>query len=227
MNDQKIKKIIRSRLETRLKNLLLSGISLGHVYVAGGFLLRRDPNDIDIFPTKLKQFDKYDKDTEYYTIVSRTANAKTLKLKDGTIIQLCNYFHETLEKLVESFDFAHIKVGAQIELDGDLGLVIKDIYISNDYKIAKISEFTFFTGSDYPLSSLIRILKYYERGEFSGHSYIGEIVRILTAIVERGFINFDDFKDQIDAVDLGLIPEEIDSLGDGNLWVDLYNALEK
>lgn len=76
---------------------------------------------------------------------------------------------------------------------------------------------TFFVGSEYPLSSLIRLVKYAKRGLYpKRRDYTADILRILTAIIERGYSGYEDFKDQLDAIDLGYEGEET---------VALWNAL--
>ena len=47
-----------------------------------------------------------------------------------------------------------------------------------------------------------------DKGYFLGKSYIPAVINILTNIIKRGFNDYDDFKDQLDAVDLGLLEED-------------------
>jgi hypothetical protein len=222
MEADKIIRPIKNRLISRLSKIDLKSLSLGEVYIAGGFLLKSEPKDLDIFPTEKNQF-KAIKDNSA-KILSETANAKTLELKEGTLVQLCNYWYPNLQKLVDSFDFAHIQIGALVDTAAQPAK-IKQIYLSNQFKEAQVSENTFYTGSDYPLSSLLRILKYYERGLFSNSSHIKAAIAVLNDIINLGFRGWEDFKDQLDAVDLGLIPTDLEDCEESLL--SLFDNLNK
>jgi hypothetical protein len=51
------------------------------------------------------------------------------------------------------------------------------------------------------------MFKYAKRGDFAGNSHIFSVLKVLGDIVHRGFDDFDDFKNQLDAVDLGLVTD--------------------
>ena len=81
------------------------------------------------------------------------------------------------------------------------------------------------------------MIKYANRGMFSGRSYIIDILKIMTGILERGYKNYDDFKDQLDAIDLALL-SDIDGTGKNrnevnsaawNLWCSMakHGLVEK
>ena len=76
------------------------------------------------------------------------------------------------------------------------------------------------------MSSLIRLLKYYERGVINKGNAISSIVEIITQISSRGFNGYSDFKDQLDAVDLGLLPDDSDQIQYTALTT-LYNEFNK
>lgn len=52
------------------------------------------------------------------------------------------------------------------------------------------------------MSSLIRAHKYAERGWLSNSDYRRTVCEILNNIIVRGFHNYNDFKDQMLAIDL-------------------------
>lgn len=168
MDNEKIEDIICRRIWRRLSKTSLYKLKLGKFYIAGESILGAKPKDISIFPIEKYQFNNFSSDTDLYEIIFRTKNAKTLKLAEGTIIQLCNYHHNSLRELVDSFDFAHIKIGATINFESKIchSGAIEEIYISDDFELSKINESIFYTEFEYFFSSLIRTLKYYERGEF-------------------------------------------------------------
>lgn len=211
--------IIAHRIQNRIPwKELQNVLSVDEVYVAGNCLNRSNPNDIDLFPVGKDDFNHHSSNH----ILSSTPNAVTIK-EDGVIIQLCSYYWPSLIELVDSFDFAHIQIGANINIRN---LSITDIYYSDNWVEAHQMQSTWFTHSAYPLSSLIRINKYIQRGEFAGKSYIPSILNILTSIVSRGFEDYTDFKNQLDAVDLGLLPEDFDSIDKASL-LTLFDLLKK
>jgi hypothetical protein len=55
----------------------------------------------------------------------------------------------------------------------------------------------------------MRLTKYAKRDHFPGRAYIPSIINILMDIIRRGFTSYDDFKDQLDAVDLGLVEKDL------------------
>ena len=226
--------------------------------IAGNSLNSRNPNDIDIFPNlegslgSSCQLIDIIKEKFSDNCVSNTKNAITIKYKEYTL-QFCNYSKPTLKELVESFDFAHIQIGASfiiensdynldsmlvsrvIRLDdtiADTGSLdtgeIENIklYYTEDYVNAKLSKDSWFIGSEYPLSSLLRLNKYDSRGDISKSRQVMSSLKILERIVDRGFDSYEDFKDQIDAVDLGLLESDFDD-ANKRILVNLYNKLTK
>jgi hypothetical protein len=109
----------------------------------------------------------------------------------------------TLKELVNSFDFAHVQVGVRFGGNGEPPHV-DGVYFSDDFVSSNVERGTYYTGSEYPTSSLVRMGKYSSRGKFSKKEYLMSTLKILSDIVNRGFRDYDDFKDQMDAIDLGL-----------------------
>jgi hypothetical protein len=232
----KIQQAVCARIRRRLAELPTDTMTLSEFYIGGNSLNRDEPNDIDLFPVGESDFgDLWYQPTEGelsvqkagyvwgWERVSRTRNAVTLDM-DGTPVQFCSYHHKSLEDLVESFDFAHIKVGAHVKRHGKSKKYdVQSVYISDDYVAARGMETTYYTGSDYPMSSLIRLVKYGARGLYPGRAYVGDVLHILGDILRQGVRDYDDFKDQMDAVDLGLVPEEMNV--DSDLVAELYDML--
>jgi len=206
-NSERFKAVIESRIHHRLPHKWLLKQGIRQVYVAGNSLNRAEPHDIDLFPVREGDFDSIGEN-----VVSKTRNAITC-VTDGHAIQFCSYHHTSLASLVESFDFAHIQVGALVTIygdteSGDAWVDVDAIYISEAWVESHSLETSWYTGSKYPLSSLVRLVKYAKYDTFPGRSYITSMLAILTDIVGRGYTGYDDFKDQLDAVDLGLLEEE-------------------
>jgi hypothetical protein len=226
MMDELVSVTFIKRIQSRLKNIDFEELGVTHFYFAGNALNVGLPNDLDLFPVEKNDF-KRQWEATGVKVTSTTPNATTIKAS-GQTLQLCNYWYPSLKELVESFDFAHIKIGAEVTVEGSI-VSVGDIYMSPDFVIAKTTGKTFFTGSKFPLSSLIRLFKYHKRGDHViGHQYIFEAINILSAIIARGFTDYNDYKNQLDAVDLGLLPEEMEEFKNkqSSLW-KLFDLLEK
>jgi len=162
----------------------------GTFYMAGG-CFDQQIRDVDLFD--------YDGPKIKAATIVETKNATTYATTPWPL-QICKYLKPTLATLLESFDFAHCQVGVKVR---DRSVI--DICWTKAFEDARLTQQTWFTGSEYPLASLFRFEKYKQRGLIKT---IKSKIAILTAIYKRGFKDYDDFKDQLDAVDLGLAPEE-------------------
>jgi len=189
------------------------------IIIAGGSFSKEKPHDFDIYPENNQKFSfRSAADSPLF----QSKNAKTYKTIDGIILQFCDYKKDTINLLVDSFDFAHCQIGAVVSLENK---TIGKPYCTQAFIKSKMLETTWFTGSEYPLASLIRMNKYIKRGHFEGRSWMWETFKILTAILKRGVGDYTDFKDQLDAVDLGLLPEEVEKAGFEDL-MELFRLLQ-
>ena len=218
-----IKDVIRERMDTRLKSVYSAiAICLSYQYhydgyfVAGNSCNAAAPHDFDIYPWGNNfNFEEIKLRIEYVGghVVTKTRNALTVNI-NGSIIQFCNYNKHDLVTLIESFDFAHIQVGVAISInwdsDGYKSSTIKYVEYTDNWQRAHMLETTWYTGSDYPLSSLLRTVKYFQRGAYANKfEYKKDIINILNNIISRGYEDYKDFKDQLAAIDLLLLePEE-------------------
>ena len=236
INLEQIKEKIERRINNRLEKIDWEIVfELTEFYIAGNSLNIGKPNDLDLFPINKQDFRRM-KDLVYknkFSIVSSTKNALTVKHKNR-IIQFCNYHFDSLEEMVESFDFAHIKIGAKIFCFNGQPFV-KDMYMSSDYIESQVVGRTWFVGSSYPLSSLMRLFKYYknEDGVFR-QQFIYESIKILNQIISRGVSNYESlngvgsWKYAVDAVDLGLVPEDFKELTKNNdVLSELFSLLKR
>ena len=224
-----IRKAMKKRILKKLDSIkdLLVEISGKGFFVAGG-AFDKSHTDIDLYPLPNESFSTPSDDILKKTnskLLADTRNAITISHNNETV-QLCNYKKGNLKGLVESFDFAHIKIGAKVATKSTGWFNIEQVYASDDFLTARAIGSTFFTGSEYPLSSLVRILKYWKRGWFAGNSHIAAIISTVAATVTRGFHGYEDFKDQMDAVDLMLVPNDIDDIRMGDVR-KLYESLNK
>lgn len=224
---KEIKDIIKERMVQRLKNVFSAiAICLSYSYdsyfVAGNSCNAAAPHDFDIYPWG-SNFDfkgiKSRVESVGGYVVIETRNALTVNI-GGKVIQFCNYNKHDLISLIESFDFAHIQIGVAVEIDwepgnhedggGYGGSIIKYVEFTDNWQRAHMLETTWYTGSDYPLSSLLRITKYFQRGCYAKkYEYKKDILNILNDIIHRGYKDYQDYKDQLAAIDLLLLePEE-------------------
>ena len=224
-----IKDVIKNRMDRRLKNLysaIAICLSYGHegYFVAGNSCNAAAPHDFDIYPWGIAfDFDSISsriKSVGGYT-VCKTRNALTVSI-NGQVIQFCNYKKHDLISLIKSFDFAHIQIGVAVIIkwrQSDFeshnpgsydSSYIKYAEYTDEWQRAHMLETTWYTGSEYPLSSLLRVNKYFKYCCYaSKHEYKKDILNILNDIISRGYEDYNDYKDQLAAVDLLLLePEE-------------------
>ena len=211
-NDQKIDDMMVNRLKSRIDIKELYDI-IGHSYtIAGGALLVNNPHDYDVYATcKTEPLDlcviRTRAEERSWTKVCLTRNAMTMRTKNGKIFQFCEYAKEDAPSLIQSFDFAHCQAGISVALREYRPFCL--FHCTSEFMRAMMLQKTFFVGSEYPLSSLIRLVKYAKRGLYPNRrDYTADMIRILTAIIERGYSDYEDFKDQLDAIDLGYEGEE-------------------
>lgn len=199
--------------------------------IAGGAFVTTPPNDFDVYPVNSKKFDRQfiksgipSFKTKQCEVLYETTNALTVKV-GKSIIQFCDYApwgynddgHGKLVSLVDSFDFTHIQVGVLYEAqENDTGGIatpgVHDVYFTDGFVESKMSGATYFVGSQYPLGSLIRLRKYEKRGLIALKDYRTNVLDILNSILRRGYKSYEDFKDQLAAVDLQLLEgDESDS----------------
>ena len=226
-----IKDIIGKRICGRIKPItegLISILGAKFKFIVAGNSLNKDiPNDFDLYADKGCEFNFENIKKQVSEVLSETINALTVKIND-TVVQFCKYKKDSIQELVDSFDFAHIQIGASFEIkeyieSTDCYIVLQEVYISDNWEQAKLLETTFYTKpeveSSFPMSSMIRAFKYKERGNFGDGSYIAAVFAILNQFLNRGFANYKDFKDQLAAVDLAMLDEF-----EGNVAWELYQT---
>lgn len=182
------------------------------IFAGSAMIPKHEINDIDVFFYNSRDYDKTVDVLKQVYKYFETPNCVTINT-NYVKVQLCKYNYPTMKQLVESFDFAHVQIAYDV--------FTQDVTYTEQAKEAFISRTTTFTGSEYPLSSLIRLNKYYERGRIKGRGLIGEALLIFKAILERGFKDYEDFKDQLNAVDLNFFDTEG---GKNDLAFELYQV---
>jgi len=228
-----VKSDIASRMAHRIPAALFKRLGIkSPVRIAGSSCNSDIPNDIDVYPSVENQFghsfreEIIKKNCSDIRILNASSNALTVRYDAYPYpVQFCSYMHKSLSGLIESFDFSHVQVGIEVSYsDGEYS--ISDVQFTNAYVNYLLTRKSRYMGSDYPLSSLIRTLKYYKRGYLDKFDSKLAIISILTSILDRGFSDYDDFKDQLSAIDLFLL--EDDDHGElRRVALDLYDRLRK
>lgn len=183
-----------SRLKCAAK---VGEIAGGFFLLAGGALTKDDnPKDFDIYgvdaPLDLVEIERRAlADAAIGGYLSRTRNAITLRI-EGQVVQFCNYHKSTPQETIEAFDFAHCMAGAVFYRTGELCRV----FSTTDFWNSEADCTTWYTSSEYPLSSLMRCMKFHKRGLFKDNDYKPAALKIVRDIVARGFTDWDDFADQ-------------------------------
>lgn len=203
-----LERVLRQRFTSRVPKDLLGLLSqkcTETLYLAGNSLNAEQPNDLDLyFSSRSDWYTAREclSASELYIEVCKTANAATYKrAQDGLLIQLCSYTKPSLKELCDSFDFSHVQIGVAYDFQQDQ---ITEVYASPSYITWRLTSVIEFMGTEYPLSSLLRVEKYLERGQMTCAQYRRICLKILASIITRGFPDYEDFKDQLAAVDLML-----------------------
>ena len=192
MNKILTARAIRLEHPEEVADILGSGFIL-----AGGALSSDDPpKDFDIFRPEgidISQMRGWlHCRMPQWTLLSETSNAVTAR-HCGQIIQFCAYRKETPEKLIEAFDFSHCQAAAVFERDGSLARTVN----TPKFHDFVLSGHTRYTGSEYPLASLMRCAKFISRGLIATPAEWKPIIMdIITDVVRRGFEDEDDYSDQ-------------------------------
>lgn len=217
-----IKQAIHDRMAARLRYIefseFMNALDLTDAYVCGNSCNAAKPNDYDVYLTaeEVAEFrHKKLEDLKDIKVAAKTKNSITFIFKESTVIQVCTYNKPSLQELINSFDFSYCRVGVTVTIDPETDwLKIEEVAITDEYIQYLASGVTEYIGSEYPMSSMIRVVKINEKGMFNGRSYIRSILTILNDIIKRGVSDYQDFKDQLDAVDLGVAPEDLEGMQD-------------
>lgn len=197
--------------------------------LAGGCLVTDTPNDYDIYPMERgkKKFDRAFikaglqslKKNHDCGVAFESRNALTVTV-DGKLLQFCDYAmtsasvpdKPSLVELVRSFDFTHVQVGISFapvyDDNGSILTPVADlIYYTDAYLATLVTKQTEYSGTLYPIGALIRLRKYDKRGLVPTIQYRLTVLDLLADIINRGFVDYEDFKAQLEAIDLRVLEE--------------------
>jgi hypothetical protein len=221
IKDEALKKDVRN-------NLLVSGGSIASM------LMNEPVNDYDVYLPKsedplfisnvVNALCKLGLDSNSgVEVLTSSKNAYTIRWNGKHIIQICFYTKPSLLELVSSFDYSYCQVGVAYNPGKYDGFRVVDVAYTEHYARFVATGITEYVGSEYPLSSLIRLVKTAEKGYFAKRSYIRSFIKILNDIYSRGFNGYGDFKDQLNAIDLLLLSNEYDKTD----LMGLFNKLNR
>lgn len=186
----------------RLKHPEEIAAFLGSGFILAGGALSSDnpPKDFDIFLPEgiyISQVqDLIQSEWPKWGVLSETKNAVTADHR-GQIIQFCAYRKETPEKLIESFDFSNCQAAAVFDRNGALE---RTVY-TKMFATFVYGGLVQYTGSEYPMASLMRCAKFISRGVIKKSGRWKPIILdIITDIVRRGFKDEEDFRDQCSSI---------------------------
>ena len=159
--------------------------------LAGGALTKDDaPKDFDIYGVG-RTIDVTNLKWQLVDVLAKSSNAITTVV-NGQVVQFCSYYKATPQETIEAFDFAHCQAGAVFDGKGEL----QEVVSTDDFWRSEEGGTSWYTGSEYPLSSLMRCMKFHKRGLFADNIQKVSALRILCDIVKRGFEDEEDFRDQ-------------------------------
>lgn len=180
--------------------------------LAGGAVCGDKVNDFDLYAVEGHAFDLEEielKAEERKTegldvkVLAKTKNALTVELPNRQVVQFCRYRRPSLKELVKSFDFTHIQAGITFPGYGH-GPGSGDAYCTEGFIAAALTRSTRYVASEYPFSSIVRAGKYLARGRLTRVGAAKAVAKALADFLRRGFKDYADFKDQLDAIDLAL-----------------------
>lgn len=225
-DDNHIQDVLTRRILGRIdvaQVLNISGVS--KIAIAGGALMDAEPHDYDIYAatsdSKLSLLAiRVNTERRGWTYVTETANALTMKDPQGRTYQFCTFCRKDPQELIEAFDFAHCQVCvSNFWAEGNSWRA----YYTDNFLQAMAAQRTFFVSSPYPMGALCRVVKYAKYGYYGKEerAWVRDVFKILTEFVRRGFMDYDDFKDQVYAVDLGYSGPEV-----RELWKEINGVLD-
>ena len=163
--------------------------------LAGGALTKDDsPKDFDIYGVG-RAISVPNLKWQLVDVLAKSSNAITTVV-NGQVVQFCSYYKATPQETIEAFDFAHCQAGAVFDGKGEL----QEVVSTDNFWRSEEAGTSWYTGSEYPLSSLMRCMKFHKRGLFADNIQKVSALRILCDIVKRGFEDAEDFSDQCASV---------------------------
>lgn len=129
-------------------------------------------------------------------IVAETANATTYGTEPWPA-QVCNFHAVTLKHLLAQFDFTHTQAGVSVRTYQFEKFQIESVHYTPEYVEDRACGTTRYIRSPNPLTSILRVGKYYQRGEITRDAYVRGTLAAMAALVQQGFTDREDFRKQL------------------------------
>ena len=164
----------------------------GTFFIAGGAIASPNPHteDIDIFPHRGSEKPELTATREHVS-----ANAVTYRTPP-TLTQVSSLWAGNLQELLAGFDLTHCQAGVEVAVSRGKPTV-SDVYFTEEYVLARATGTTQYNSAPGPLRTLLRLPKYYYRGEITRESYARAMVAALTELLEHPPYDRDDFWRQL------------------------------
>lgn len=136
--------------------------------VAGGFIRAyyagERPSDLDLYFRNEKDLNTVlaELQAKSWAVRFESDRAITL-LKDNKMVQLIKFVYAEPAVIIENFDFTICCAALTMNKDGN-GDLIGDVFLHDDYFEHLAGKLLIFQGSQFPLSSLKRSIKFIRRG---------------------------------------------------------------
>lgn len=211
---------VRLRAKRHLKSVgaLLTRLCYEQAELAGNCLNPGRVNDIDIYvehlPTRRPGLE----------VLSERPKVLTVAWGD-TPVQFCVYPHETLMELVSSFDFAHVQVGCQAIANSQGQWATGTIFWTAEFLHSRATGLTWYTHSAYPISSMLRMLKYAKR-DYPKLLARYSLLRVLRDVLALDLPDHQSYLDQLEAVDVAIL-DTLEPEGVGGSLTDAAMALKE
>lgn len=183
MNLEKEKEYLLGQLNFQPNDSFLAGGALTSLFT------KQHINDFDIYFKSKEAFTKALEDAYEYHMWCVHVSSRAITFADGDDIYQYMFFKwfPTAENIFESYDFTACM--------GAVDLNSKE-FVFHPRFLADVSkrELNFNPGTDFPLASGIRTLKYIDKG-FSLHKK--EMTKILTACVFKNITSWEELKEQL------------------------------
>ena len=172
------REIITEWIEEKLNWIDLKSLNLTEFFIAGGALRPNEKiNDFDLYPVRKGDFKKLRARNTFLSKppFGKTINSDTYFL-NGYLVQLSKSMGGSIREVIDTFDFAHVKMGARVKLvEGKYK--VEDIYFSEDYKrYLRTGKNEYCRGKAHPIDSLLRTYKYAERGLLQPKDVVYDII---------------------------------------------------
>ena len=157
--------------------------------VAGGALFKGPCNDIDIWPCPY-DYDNYRKlfNTKVPIDLNKKIQYFEQKFGETCKVQFCIYPVLPIGELIETFDFAHCKAAAAIEIDKDSGKVHALGRVSPDFIASMAAQTTFYCQShEFPLRSIYRVGKVAQKLNMTGDEARDLGCQVVSSLIKQGF----------------------------------------